>query len=646
MKKSKKFALLTGAVVGATAIAARVMKKKAEKTTYEADLIEPIEKRKMGFYEKYGKRILDIACATAAIVVFSPLYLGVAALVKLKLGSPVLFTQDRPGLIGKDGKETVFKMYKFRTMTDERDENGELLPDDVRLTKFGKWLRNTSLDELPEAFNILNGTMSVIGPRPQLVRDMTFMTKEQRSRHTAKPGLSGLAQVNGRNGISWEEKLEWDRKYIQNVSFAGDVKIIVDTVKKAFIKQEGITQEDMATAEDFGDWLLRTEKVAEVEYEAKQKQAKSILNGSETLESENIKKVLVVASVVSFIEWFNKENLEYLKNNLNCEVHVACNFDYMDDTDETRTREYIAKLKKEGFILHNIHLTLKINWKYSDFSLYKDIFGFSIWVTISSLAQRLVFNITPSILGTVASSAAIALFGIVATIEGYTYTITTAINGMFMPKISRIYERGGEKDELMPLMLSVGKFQYAINGLIVAGFAVVGKEFINLWMGPTYLDAYYGILLVIIPGLFFNSMQIANTAMIVRKKVNLQAWVNLGMGMVNVLLSIILSSYFGVIGACISISIAYMLRAVVLLFIYKRVLKIDMASFVVNCYFRMGIPIIITIMLRFLMNSLLPNGGWLVLAAKGVVIVGIYAVVTLLLGLNSEERNKLLRRKV
>lgn len=646
MKKSKKFALLTGAVVGATAIAAHVMKKKAEKTTYEADLIEPIEKRKMGFYEKYGKRILDIACATAAIVVFSPLYLDVAALVKLKLGSPVLFTQDRPGLIGKDGKETVFKMYKFRTMTDERDENGELLTDDVRLTKFGKWLRNTSLDELPEAFNILNGTMSVIGPRPQLVRDMTFMTKEQRARHTAKPGLSGLAQVNGRNGISWEEKLEWDRKYIQNVSFAGDVKIIVDTVKKAFIKQEGITQEDMATAEDFGDWLLRTEKVAEVEYEAKQKQAKSILNGSETLESENIKKVLVVASVVSFIEWFNKENLEYLKNNLNCEVHVACNFDYMDDTDETRTREYIAKLKKEGFILHNIHLTLKINWKYSDFSLYKDIFGFSIWVTISSLAQRLVFNITPSILGTVASSAAIALFGIVATIEGYTYTITTAINGMFMPKISRIYERGGEKDELMPLMLSVGKFQYAINGLIVAGFAVVGKEFINLWMGPTYLDAYYGILLVIIPGLFFNSMQIANTAMIVRKKVNLQAWVNLGMGMVNVLLSIILSSYFGVIGACISISIAYMLRAVVLLFIYKRVLKIDMASFVVNCYFRMGIPIIITIMLRFLMNSLLPNGGWLVLAAKGVVIVGIYAVVTLLLGLNSEERNKLLRRKV
>lgn len=290
-------------------------------------------------------------------------------------------------------------------------------------------------------------------------------------------------------------------------------------------------------------------------------------------------------------------------------------------------------------------IKLRVNWKYSDFSLYKDIFGFSIWVTISSLAQRLVFNITPSILGAVASSATIAVFGIVTTIEGYTYTITTAINGMFMAKISRIYECGGEQDELMPLMLSVGKFQYAINGLIVAGFAVIGKEFINLWIGSTYLDAYYGILLVVIPGLFFNSMQIANTAMIVRKKVNLQAWVNLGMGIVNIIMSIILSSYLGVIGACISISIAYMLRAMALLFIYKRVLKIDMARFVINCYIRMGIPIIITIVLGYLMNSLFSNAGWLVFASKGLVIIGIYTAVTLLLGLNSEERNKLLRRK-
>lgn len=350
MKKSKKFALLTGAVVGATAIAAHVMKKKAEKTTYEADLIEPIEKRKMGFYEKYGKRILDIACATAAIVVFSPLYLGVAALVKLKLGSPVLFTQDRPGLIGKDGKETVFKMYKFRTMTDERDENGELLPDDVRLTKFGKWLRNTSLDELPEAFNILNGTMSVIGPRPQLVRDMTFMTKEQRARHTAKPGLSGLAQVNGRNGISWEEKLDWDRKYIQNVSFAGDVKIIVDTVKKAFIKQEGITQDDMATAEDFGDYLLRMGKVSSKEYMMNQNKAKMILNGDD--ENERIPNLVSIImpsyNTAQYIEKTIKSVLDQTYTNWELIIVDDCSTDNTDEVVKNYlTDKRIKYLKNE-----------------------------------------------------------------------------------------------------------------------------------------------------------------------------------------------------------------------------------------------------------------------------------------------------------
>ena len=276
-KKKVLGCLLTGAVV-TTAVIAKVMKNNAKKTTYKAESIDPITPREMGFYEKYIKRAIDVTCATGAIVVFSPIYLGVAALVRTKLGSPVLFTQDRPGLVGPDGKETVFKMYKFRSMTDERDENGDLLPDEVRLTKFGKWLRNTSLDELPEAFNILNGTMSVIGPRPQLVRDMVFMSKEQRMRHTAKPGLSGLAQVNGRNAISWEDKMDWDLKYIENVTFKEDLKIILDTVKKAFIKQEGITQDDMATAEDLGDYLLRTEKVNQAEYKCQQRKAKMILN--------------------------------------------------------------------------------------------------------------------------------------------------------------------------------------------------------------------------------------------------------------------------------------------------------------------------------------------------------------------------------
>ena len=170
--------------------------------------LEKVPQRKRSFYEKYIKRLLDIICALLAIVVFCWLYAIIAILVRTKLGSPVLFKQPRPGLIDpKTGQERIFNMYKFRSMSDDRDANGNLLPDEVRLGKFGKALRATSLDELPEAFNILKGDMSVIGPRPQLVRDMVFMTSAQRMRHTAKPGLSGLAQVMGRNAITWEETI-------------------------------------------------------------------------------------------------------------------------------------------------------------------------------------------------------------------------------------------------------------------------------------------------------------------------------------------------------------------------------------------------------------------------------------------------------
>lgn len=230
------------------------------------------EKREQTFYEAYIKRGMDIFCCVAALLVFWWLYFIVALLVKIKLGSPVIFKQRRPGL-----NENIFSLYKFRTMTDERNENGNLMPDEVRLTKFGKWLRSTSLDELPELFNILKGDMSVIGPRPQLVRDMVFMTEEQRRRHTVRPGLSGLAQVNGRNAIQWEDKLNYDLQYIKKITFWGDVKIILQTVLKAFIRQEGITEEDMATAEDFGDYLLRQGKVNKSEYDEKQAVAKVIL---------------------------------------------------------------------------------------------------------------------------------------------------------------------------------------------------------------------------------------------------------------------------------------------------------------------------------------------------------------------------------
>ena len=216
-------------------------------------------------YRKCFKRVFDIICALSAIIVFSWLYIIVAVLVRIKLGSPVLFKQARPGLNGK-----IFYLYKFRTMTNECDENGKLLPDEIRLTKFGKMLRATSLDELPEAFNILKGDMSVIGPRPQLVRDMVFFTEEQMKRQSVKPGLSGLAQISGRNGITWEEKINYDLEYIKKITFFGDVKIILLTVWRAFVKQDGVSQEGMDTAEDLGDYLLRTGKVTEEEYNEKQ----------------------------------------------------------------------------------------------------------------------------------------------------------------------------------------------------------------------------------------------------------------------------------------------------------------------------------------------------------------------------------------
>lgn len=316
-KKKVIGCIVTGATL-VTEIVAGVMKEKAKKTTYKAEIIKPIEIRKMGFYEKYVKRAIDVVCAAGAIIVFSPIYLGVAVLVKLKLGSPVLFIQDRPGLIGVDGKETVFKIYKFRTLTDERDENGELLPDDVRLTKFGAWLRNTSLDELPEAFNILSGTMSVIGPRPQLVKDMIFMSDEQRRRHTAKPGLSGLAQINGRNSISWEDKLNWDLKYIDKISLFSDIKIVFDTIKKAFIKQEGIAQDDMATAEDFGDYLLRTEKIDQETYDRKQAEAKNIVKNPRKDRNNEARNTVVKEAAETqkysvLMSLYKKENPEYLR---------------------------------------------------------------------------------------------------------------------------------------------------------------------------------------------------------------------------------------------------------------------------------------------------------------------------------------------
>ena len=204
------------------------------------------EHKPYGPYEKYFKRPLDLLCGLAAVIVFAWLYLLVAVLVRFKLGSPVLFTQERPGR-----GEKVFKLYKFRSMTDARDENGELLPDEVRLTKFGRMLRATSLDELPEAFNIIKGDMSVIGPRPLLVKYLPRYSPEQHRRHEVCPGLSGYAQVHGRNAVSWQEKFRMDVEYVDHITFLGDLKIIWDTVVTAFVKRDGISSETSATMEEF-----------------------------------------------------------------------------------------------------------------------------------------------------------------------------------------------------------------------------------------------------------------------------------------------------------------------------------------------------------------------------------------------------------
>lgn len=224
-------------------------------------------------YAAYLKRPIDFILSLLAIIVLSPVLLVLTVTGAVSMRGNPFFVQLRPGKKDENGREKIFKLIKFRSMSNRKDKNGNLLPDEQRLTGYGKFIRSTSLDELPELFNILKGDMSIVGPRPQLVRDMVFMTPEQRNRHNVRQGLTGLAQCNGRNGISWEKKFEYDLQYIENITFWGDIKILLKTVKSVFIR-EGITEENMATAEDLGDYLLRTGAVDLLTYHTKMEELK------------------------------------------------------------------------------------------------------------------------------------------------------------------------------------------------------------------------------------------------------------------------------------------------------------------------------------------------------------------------------------
>lgn len=223
-------------------------------------------------YKKMFKRALDIAVSLLMLVILSPLMLLLTVIGAVLFGGKPFFTQLRPGK-----GERIFKMVKFRTMTEKKDQYGKLLPDDQRITGYGKFLRSTSLDELPELFNILKGDMSLVGPRPLLVRDMVFMTDDERRRHTVRQGLTGLAQVNGRNNITWKQKLEYDLQYIDvGISFSGDVKIILQTVGKV-LKRSDTVREGTASDMDYGDWLLLEGKIDQEVYDRKQKEVKELL---------------------------------------------------------------------------------------------------------------------------------------------------------------------------------------------------------------------------------------------------------------------------------------------------------------------------------------------------------------------------------
>lgn len=283
-------------------------------------------------------------------------------------------------------------------------------------------------------------------------------------------------------------------------------------------------------------------------------------------------------------------------------------------------------------------IPVKVNFKFWDKKLLKEVFGFSLWTTVATFANRFIFNITPSILGAVSGSSQIAIFGIASTIEGYAYIISGAVNGMFLPRVSKILANKDDGKHVLPLMTKVGRIQYSIIGLIFIGFAIVGKEFIYLWMGEDFEPAYYSALLIMLPGVFRVPQQIASTTIVALNKVRMQAFVYVLVACLNILFSSIFSRYFGALGASVSICIVYFIRLIIMNIIYHRVLNINVFSFIKDCYIKMAPPMLITLATGLIINRFTGYSLYTLLI-KGTFIVILYIILLWKMSLNQYEKS-------
>lgn len=282
---------------------------------------------------------------------------------------------------------------------------------------------------------------------------------------------------------------------------------------------------------------------------------------------------------------------------------------------------------------------VKVKIKFWDKGLLKEIFGFSVWVLINSVCSRLIMNVCPNILGITSGTLAITIFGFASVIEGYSYTFSSAIDGMFMPRIARITYKEGNMEKILPLMIKVGRFQYNLVGLILIGFVCVGKEFITLWIGKDYISVYYCAVLLLLPAPFYLSQQIGKNTMIMVNKIRYLTIVNAVKAGLNIVLVSVLSKWWGAVGACVSICVVYFFRNFANMYLYKSKLGLDTKTFYIECYGKMSIPMVITLVIGLLMQRLTPNLGWAVFGIKVIVIIAIYLSLMWIMAYNSEEKN-------